>query len=221
MPTLTPEQRAELDTQLHEVQTRDRERHEQLLRDAQATYKAVDGWHLVQNAEAWAKTCEEARADYQSGRFLIKELGAQRLLHPEMIATLLDLRRGLLADLKATSTADAMLLDLAVLAYYNALRVQGWIGNLALHIEHELFGQSAPSVKLKAQHGPVEGLAVEERLKRLGEQLLPLLDRANRMMVRNLKTVKELRQGPSPAVTVGQAGQVNVASQQVNSVGDA
>ena len=61
-------------------------------------------------------------------------------------------------------------------------------------------------------------LPVEERLKKLGEVLLPLLDRGNKMMIRNLKAMRELRQGPTPAVTVGQAGQVNVASQQVNAV---
>jgi hypothetical protein len=83
-----------------------------------------------------------------------------------------------------------MPVDMAVLAYHNALRFQGWIGSLALWTEHELFGQAAPSVKLRRQHGPIEGLAVEERLKKLGEVLLPLLDRSNRMMVRNLKALK-------------------------------
>jgi hypothetical protein len=137
------------------------------------------------------------------------------------MATLLGLRQTMLADLGTATAAEQMLVDLAILGYYKSLRIQGSIGNLSLWIEHELFGRAAPAVKLQKQHGPVEGLAVEDRLKRLGEHLLPLLDRANRMMVRNLKAIKELRQGPSPAVTVGQAGQVNVASQQVNSVGDA
>ena len=86
--------------------------------------------------------------------------------------------------------------------------------------EHDLFGQAAPAVELRGQYGPaVEGLAVEDRLKKLGETLLPLLDRANRLMVRNLRAMKDLRQGPTPAATVGQAQQVNVASQQVNAVG--
>jgi hypothetical protein len=59
---------------------------------------------------------------------------------------------------------------------------------------------------------------VEDRLKRLGEQLLPLLDRANKMMVRNLKAIKELRQGPTPALAIGRAEQVNVAERQANVV---
>ncbi len=218
MPVLTPEERAELEAQLREVQARDGQKHDQLLRDAQAVNKAVEGWHLVEGPDAWAKTCEQSRADYHSGRFLIERLGAARLLDPPLMATLLGLRQTILAELGTATAAEQMLVDLAVLAYYNALRVQGWIGNLALHIEHEFFGQSAPSVKLKAQYGPVEGLAVEDRLKRLGEQLLPLLDRANRMMVRNLKAIKELRQGPTPAVAIARAQQVNVAERQANAM---
>ena len=55
-----------------------------------------------------------------------------------------------------------------------------------------------------------------DHVRRLGEHLLRLLDRANRMFVRNLKAIKELRQGPVLAVAIGKAEQVNVASQQVN-----
>ena len=35
-------------------------------------------------------------------------------------------------------------------------------------------------------------------------------------MVRNLKAIQELRRGPAPNVSIGAAGQVNVAQQQVN-----
>ena len=38
------------------------------------------------------------------------------------------------------------------------------------------------------------------------------------MMVRNLKAIKELRQGPTPAVAMGRAEQVNVAERQANAV---
>jgi len=36
--------------------------------------------------------------------------------------------------------------------------------------------------------------AVEDRVRRIVEQLMPLADRANRMLIRNLKAIKELRQ---------------------------
>lgn len=111
-----------------------------------------------------------------------------------------------------------MLVDLTVVGWYNALRVQGWIGDLALGVEHECFGEEGPGARFDRRHGRVPGLVVEERLARLGEQLLPLLDRSNRLVVRNLKALAELRRGPAPTVAIGRAEQVNVASQQVNAV---
>ncbi len=39
--------------------------------------------------------------------------------------------------------------DLAVMTYYNALRIQGWIGDLAFAIEHELFAEDSLKVTLR------------------------------------------------------------------------
>ena len=61
----------------------------------------------------------------------------------------------------------------------------------------------------------VRGLKVEEIVERLSEQLMPLLDRSNRMLLRNLKALRALKQPPAPSVSIGQAGQVNVAHRQV------
>ena len=38
------------------------------------------------------------------------------------------------------------------------------------------------------------------------------------MLERNLRALKLLREGPAPSVTIGSAGQVNLAAQQTNSV---
>jgi len=43
---------------------------------------------------------------------------------------------------------------------------------------------------------------------------MPLLDRANRMFIRNLKAIKELRQGLVPAIAIGRAEQVTVTNGQ-------
>ena len=45
---------------------------------------------------------------------------------------------------------------------------------------------------------------------------MPLLDRSNRMLLRHLKALKALREGPIPSVSIGSTGQVNVAGEQVN-----
>ena len=217
MPTLTPEEGA-LEARIRELQERDHLAYEHLRRNARAVYRAVEGWSGVKSPDEWEKVCSESNTAYRSGHFLIERLGAERFLDPALMATLWGLRQNLLSELGKATAAEMMLVDMAMLAYYNALRVQCWIGNMALLVEHEFFGQASPTAKFGQQHGRFEGLALEDRLKKLGEELLPLLDRANKMMIRNLKAMRELRRGPAPTVAINRAEQVNVAEQQANTV---
>ena len=140
------------------------------------------------------------------------------------MAALLVLRRRLVDEYGAESAADTMLIDVAVLAYYHTLRVNGWIGNLAGQVESEFFGTAGLDVVVEGKRRSpwdvrIKGLRVVELLDRLDRQILPLLDRSNRMMLRNLKALQARRQTPSPSVSIGQAGQVNVGAQQVNTTG--
>jgi hypothetical protein len=133
------------------------------------------------------------------------------------MATLRQLRQGPLDEYGTDSPAMTMMITLAVMTYANALRVQGWIGDLALVIEHELFAEDSLKVKLSQQNGTqFDGLAVEETLWRLREQLLPLYERANRQLLQNLQALQCRQPGPLPTVAIGRAGQVNVAQQQVH-----
>ncbi len=59
---------------------------------------------------------------------------------------------------------------------------------------------------------PGRRFSVEEDVRRLSEQLMPLSDRANRMLIRNLKAIKELRQGLVPAIAIGRAEHVTVTN---------
>ena len=70
------------------------------------------------------------------------------------------------------------MIDAAIVAYYNFLRVQGWIGNAALVAEAKLFGREPPR----------DGYAVDvgERIEHLAERMLPLQDRAHKMLARSL-----------------------------------
>jgi len=89
-------------------------------------------WLRVRSEEDWMRVFEESREKYESGGFLLARLGAERFLDPKLIATLLSLRQRLIAEWGRTTAADTMLVDLAVLHYYHAIRVQGWIGDLAI-----------------------------------------------------------------------------------------
>jgi hypothetical protein len=178
-------------------------------RDAQSVFAAIDGWSRVQSQEAWLAVCQQASNDYLSGRFLIERLGASSYLDPDLMATLWGLRQALVADGRGT-TAEAMLADLVVAAYANTLKLQRWIGDLAIATEREFFGEEGPTPCFEEKHGYVEGLVIEDQLERMGEELLPLVDRANRMTIRTLKALTELQRGPAPSVAINQAGQVNL-----------
>jgi hypothetical protein len=189
-----------------------------LRRQARAGFRAMTGWEAVPSEAAWLDLCAAAVGDYQSGQFLIERLGAERFLDPSLMATLLVLRQELLHGLQAHSAHEYMLVDMALLSYHHLLRFNGWIGNVALLIEHEFFAQESPSATHRRRYGHDprlgrEGLQVEEQVQRVGEQLLPLMDRAQRMFIRALR---ELRRSPSASVAIGQAGQVNVAETQQN-----
>jgi hypothetical protein len=140
----------------------------------------------------------------------------QAVLEAAMPA-LWQLRQGLIEEDGTQSSTMTMVIDLAVMAYYNALRIQGWIGDLALSIEQELFGEDALKLKLRQRYGTqFDGFAVEEHLGRLREQLLPLFERVNRQLLQNLQALQRPPRGASPTVAISRVGQVNVAQQQVN-----
>jgi hypothetical protein len=179
--------------------------------------RAFEGWGQIHSVEEWQATCEDAAKRYRSGRFLLERLGAERFLDPQLMATLWQLRQGLIEEHGAESPAMTMVIDLAVMTYANALRVQGWIGDLSLVIEHELFGEDSLKVKLRQQYGvQFDGFAVEDHLRRLGDQLLHAFERANRQLLQNLQALQRPRPGSVPMVAIGRAGHVNVAQQQVN-----
>jgi hypothetical protein len=217
LPARLAQDGADLKAEFQAARQADRWRYHQLRKSARTVVRAMQGWGCIQSPEEWQAACADARKRYQSGRFLLERLGAERFLDPQLMATLWQLRQGLMAEYGAESPAMTMVIDLAVMTYANALRVQGWIGDLALVIEQELFGEDALKLKLRQRYGTqIEGFAVEEQLQRLKEELLPLFERANRQLLSNIQGLRQGRPGVLPTVAIGRAGQVNVAQQQVN-----
>ena len=153
--------------------------------ESQAIYGLSRGVPGVRSPEKWAEIVEKAGDEIGNGRFIVRCLGAERYLDYDTVAVLVTLRQNLISDLEKATAVDIMMIDAAIIAYYNMLRVQGWIGNLSIVVERELFGQEP----LNKYHGHVVGDQLEKQLGRLAEVMLPLQDRASRMMMRSLESL--------------------------------
>lgn len=165
------------------------------------------------NEEYWQAVFTQAKVDDETGKFLIERLGADRQLDLELVATLTQLRQQLILGIESPTTADHMLADSAILAYRNLLRVQGWIGSTAFVVQRELFGQEP----LESTHGYGEAMIIEKRVEQLEQVLMPLLDRAQRMMIRSLDRLEARRSVKNGSVvSIGRAGQVNLSSNVQN-----
>jgi len=210
----TPEQSAAQ----KEAEERDRQRQRQL------------GWALVIQAlndnsmavframrrfrdESEREQVERVLSSYEDGSFLVDRLGASMVINEDLAVVLLDLRRRLREEYGDTP-ATIMLIDRAVVAYRDFLRITGWVGNLALHIEHEFFGRDGPSAHFRDRYGregrTIRGLAVEQHLTQLREGLIPLAERCGRVMREALASLEMLRAAPSRAVERSRLVQISV-----------
>ena len=184
-----PEAEARAEEYERQIREEQRAQFQRLKYDSQAIYGLSRGLLGVRSPEKWAEILEKAGDEIGNGRFIVRCLGAERYLDYDTVAVLITLRQNLIADLEHAGAAEIMMIDAAVVAYYNMLRTQGWMGNISLVVERELFGQTP----LNEIHGPTVGAALEEQLRRLAEIILPLQERSTRMMLRSLEA---LRSGP-------------------------
>jgi hypothetical protein len=209
---LTPEQIAAQ----AEAEERDRQRQLEwdrtiraLRDDSMAVFRAMRKF----GHEGEENYVERVLTSFEDGRFLINRIGAECVLDQDLAVVLLDLRRRLI-DEHGNTPAAMMLIDRAVSAYQDFVRVTGWVGNLSIHIEHEFFGLSGLSANFRDRYGregrAIRGLSVEEHLAHLREGLLPLAERCGRVMREALAALDMLRAVPSQAVERSKPTRISV-----------
>jgi hypothetical protein len=127
----------------------------------------------------------------------------------DLAVVLLDFRRRLI-DEYGGGPAAMMLIERAVAAYQDFNRITGWTGNTALMIGAEFFGRDRPRVGFRDSHGEIRGLTVEEYVKRLGQDLIPLAERCARVMREALAALEATRGAPSQAVERSMPARISV-----------
>jgi hypothetical protein len=76
--------------------------------------RAMQCWRGIGTVEEWQAACEDAHERCQSLYFLLERLGAERFLDSQLMATLWQLRQGLIAEYETESPARTMVVDFAV-----------------------------------------------------------------------------------------------------------
>jgi hypothetical protein len=152
---------------------------------------------------------ERVLTSYEAGSFLVDRLGAGLVIDRDLAVVLLDLRRRLIGEYSDTPAA-MMLIDRAVSAYRDFIRISGWTGNTALMVEAEFFGRDRPRVGFRDSHGEIRGLTVEEYINRLGQDLIPLAERCARVMREALAALEATCGAPSQAVERSRPARISV-----------
>jgi hypothetical protein len=190
-----------------EADERDRQRRldwmilQALSDNSMAVTRAMHPWHPREGDRE--RHVERVLTSYKDGSFLIDRLGAEGVIDRDLVVVLLDLRRRLVYEYGDTP-ATMMLIDRAVAAYQDFVRISGWTGNAALMVEAEFFGRDRPRAEFRERYGregrEIRGLTVEEYINRLGQDLIPLAERCSRVMREAIAALETLRAGPSQAV---------------------
>ncbi|MDP9374402.1 MAG: hypothetical protein M3Q65_18515, partial [Chloroflexota bacterium] len=219
---LTEKERAEAAAQ-HTAWLAERKRQaDDLIERGKRSYAAMQGWGAVETEEQWFAIQDQAAEDWASGAALIRMLGGERYLDPPRMALLLHLWHHFVIAYRPEGPAEYLCIAMALVGFNQLIRVNEFVGNLAGRAEFQVFSAERPlDVRLIERDGRsraagrydyVEG---EEAVARLGRDALPLLDRLNRMVLRNLKALRDLKAAPI-TLNVTNLGQMNVGQAQTN-----
>jgi len=150
---------------------------------------------------------------YLSGRFFLKELGLFFEVSPWLSLTALELRAEWVRQYDLKTVPELMLLDQAMLAFFNQVRLHQEISKMLSLLDEKLYYGEDPHERLNPTAGGDEVYdpqAGVEQVRALQRMLLPGIERMNRMFVRNLRAMGQLR-ADAVQVRIDRAGQVNVA----------
>lgn len=188
-------------------------------------YKGELEWAGIRTQEDWDNLKQKTSEGYVNGRFFMERIGRYREVDPTLAATLLNMRQAWIKEYDIKIVPEFVLLDMAMVSYYHYLRINTEIGDLEGSIEWDYFMLNAPTktttrkeanIRTFETTGEGENRArVEDLVDRLKENLLPSLDRFNRMFIRNLKALRDLKR-TNIQLNIGQVGQLNIAEKQIN-----
>jgi len=190
------------------------ERATELMKRCDWEYLAKTEWATIKTQDEWNKAKDTSLKDYFTGSFLIESIGGAKNNRPMLVAVLLQLRLGWIDEYLLTSVPELMVLDFALISYYHFLRTNAVIGNLEWVANFEFFEKENPKVQYD-DTCKARAFSSEEHIGKMTESLLPTLDRFNKMFLRNLKALRDLKRS-NLTLNIGNVNQINIGEKQIN-----
>ena len=197
------------------------ERAEALVNDSRRSWAAMQGWDAVTTQAEWDATMDKTVEEWHSGALFIRMLGGERYLDPPRTALMYHLWHHFVGTYRPQGPAEYLAIAMALFAFHQLIRVNEFTGNLMGRVEHQFFDTAPLTVQVRERDGergrttPEARIIGQEALAQVGRDALPLMDRLNRMVIRNLRALRDLQAAPL-ALNVGSIGQLNLGQVQTN-----
>lgn len=192
-----------------------KERAREISRRCNWDYLSKVEWADIKTQDAWEEAKKTSVVDYYTGKFLIDALGGAKNTRPHLVAILLQLRLAWIEEYKISTAPELILLDFALLSYYHFLRANYVINNFQWVINSEMFDEEGPKLKYNSHFTKIEGFSSEEHIQKMSELLLPSLERFNKLFLRNLKALRDLKRS-NAILNIGNVSQINIGEKQIN-----
>jgi hypothetical protein len=184
------------------------------------SYRFNMSWSGIDSQKEFDKKRRETADDYRSGNFFLERIGRYRNVDYSLTLTMLYLRKQWIKEYEIKTVPEFILLDMALVSNFHFLRLNEQVNNALANIEWQIFALDAPMF-MKNSYGDrlnnerKDKSVAEEIAHEIEEILQPVLDRYNRMFIRNLKALRDLKRG-NILLNIGNVGQVNIGDQQLN-----
>ena len=188
-------------------------------RNCSLEWRQSHEWSGIFSQDQLNKKYQEAVADYQSGNFFMKRIGRYGHVDSPLTLTVFHMRQEWIDEYDVKTVPEFLILDMAMTSYFHFLRLNEQVNNILANIEWEMFALDAPrstdSYWVSDDTRKQDRKVAEELAHRLAESLQPVIDQFNRMFIRNLKALRDLRKS-NVLLNIEKVGQVNIGDKQIN-----
>ncbi len=187
-------------------------------KDCSLLYRGELSWNGIATQEDFDKKYLQTIDDYRNGNFFLQRIGRFREVDAPLSLLLINLRNQWIQEYEVKTAPEFMLVDMALTAYFHFMRMNEAVNNIMANIEWDQFALEVPQFHKKNGDRITdkrENRAIAEGLAhKLMEVMEPAIERYNKMFIRNLKAIRDLKRG-NVMLNIGRVDQMNLGQNEI------